>query len=239
MQNSYYDSDLTLGPFQNSFSEKTIRLAFIRKVYGILLVQLAITVAMIALFVFEEHVKNFSHANPAMFWAAFAMTIVLIFVLACCQNVRRSFPANFICLFMFTILEGILLGSAASYYDAEAVILAVGICAIVSLGLSIFACQTKYDFTTCGGALLVCLLIFVCFGFFCIFIPGKITEIIYASLGALIFSMYLVFDTQMMIGGRYRYSLSPEEYIFAALNIYLDIINLFLYILSLVAGARD
>ena len=47
---------------------------------------------------------------------------------------------------------------------------------------------------------------------------------------------YLVFDTQLMMGGKHQYSLSPEEYIFAALNLYLDIINLFLFILSLIGN---
>ena len=49
---------------------------------------------------------------------------------------------------------------------------------------------------------------------------------------------YLVFDTQMMLGGKHKYSLSPEEYIFAALNLYLDIINMFLFILALFGGRR-
>jgi FtsH-binding integral membrane protein len=51
--------------------------------------------------------------------------------------------------------------------------------------------------------------------------------------------MYIVYDTQLMMGGNHKYSLSPEEYIFAALNIYLDIINLFLYILTIVGAARS
>jgi len=50
---------------------------------------------------------------------------------------------------------------------------------------------------------------------------------------------YLVFDTQLMLGGKHKYALSPEEYIFAALNLYLDIINMFLYILSIVGRVRS
>ena len=41
-----------------------------------------------------------------------------------------------------------------------------------------------------------------------------------------------------MLGGNHKYSLSPEEYIFAALNLYLDIINLFLYLLSIFGGGK-
>lgn len=43
----------------------------------------------------------------------------------------------------------------------------------------------------------------------------------------------------MMLGGKHKYSLSPEEYIFAALNLYLDIVNLFLFILSIIGNARN
>ena len=50
---------------------------------------------------------------------------------------------------------------------------------------------------------------------------------------------YIVFDTQMMLGGKHKYSVSPEEYIFAALNLYLDIVNLFLFLLSIIGSARD
>lgn len=41
-------------------------------------------------------------------------------------------------------------------------------------------------------------------------------------------------DVQMMVGGHYHYVIDPEEYIFAALNIYVDIISLFVFILDLI-----
>ena len=58
----------------------------------------------------------------------------------------------------------------------------------------------------------------------------------YGSLGALVFSLYIVYDTQLMMGGKHKYALSPEEYIFAALNLYLDIVNLFIYLLAIVGN---
>ena len=66
----------------------------------------------------------------------------------------------------------------------------------------------------------------------------RYTMIGYGSAGALVFSLYIVYDTQLMMGGKHKYSLSPEEYVFASLNLYLDIINLFLYILMIVGAAR-
>ena len=60
----------------------------------------------------------------------------------------------------------------------------------------------------------------------------------YAAVGALIFMLYIVMDTQLMLGGKHKYSLDPEEYVFAALNLYLDVINLFMYILSMVGSKK-
>lgn len=42
-----------------------------------------------------------------------------------------------------------------------------------------------------------------------------------------------------MIGGNHKMSISPEEYIFAALNIYMDIVNIFIYILAILSASRD
>ena len=74
--------------------------------------------------------------------------------------------------------------------------------------------------------------IIACFLFY--FLPNTKWKMIGIGIGgALIFSCYLVYDTQLMMGGGHAYSLSPEEYVFAALNIYLDIVNIFLCILGI------
>lgn len=116
--------------------------------------------------------------------------------------------------------------------------MAVVVTTVVCVGLTIFAFQTKWDFTMMGGVLFVCLLMFVLFGFVAMFFPGRILTMVYSSLGAVLFSMYLIYDTQMMMGGTHKHSISPEEYVFAAITLYLDIINIFLYILSII-GSKD
>ena len=57
---------------------------------------------------------------------------------------------------------------------------------------------------------------------------------IYALFGCLIFSLYIVYDTQKVVGGKHhKHQFGTDEYVFAALNLYLDIINLFLYLLEI------
>ena len=110
-------------------------------------------------------------------------------------------------------------------------LIAVGICTAVCLALTIFAIQTKWDFTAYGGILFACAIVLFIFGIVAICIPGNVINLVYASLVALLFSVYLVFDTQLMLGGEHKYSISSEEYIFAALNVYLDVLFIFLKIM--------
>ena len=67
----------------------------------------------------------------------------------------------------------------------------------------------------------------------------KWTLIGFGIAGGLIFSLYIVYDTQLMLGGKHKYALDPEEYVFAALSLYLDVINLFIYVLLGVGGANN
>ncbi|KAJ9582264.1 hypothetical protein L9F63_003393 [Diploptera punctata] len=233
------DEPLTERVENFEFSDKSIRRGFIRKVYGILMVQLSISLGFIAWFTFHIPTKQYVQHHTGLWWAAFAIMIVCLITMACCGDVRRKAPMNFIFLFIFTLAESFMLGLASSTYDTDAVLMAVGICAAVCFGLTLFAFQTKWDFTIMGGALCAAVIVLMLFGILAIFIQGKTITLIYASCGALIFSLYLVYDTQLMMGGKHKYSISPEEYIFAALNLYLDIVNIFLYILTIIGASRD
>lgn len=236
---SYAEEPLQDDPKGFDFSDKTIRTGFIRKVYSILMCQLLITLSIIAVFLYHKPTQLWVRAHPEMFWVCFVATIVLIISMACCTNVRRKAPMNYIFLFLFTLAEGFVLATAASTYQVEEVLLAVGITAAVCLGLTLFAFQTKWDFTGLHSILFVAVLILLIFGIIAAIWHGKTMSLVYASLGALIFSIYLIYDTQMMLGGKHKYSISPEEYIFAALNLYIDVVNIFLYILTIIGTSRD
>jgi FtsH-binding integral membrane protein len=187
-----------------------------------------------------QDVKLYARDHMELFWIALVVSLVALISLACCPDVRRKTPLNFIFLGMFTLAEGFLLGCVTATYDANEVLMAVGVTAAVVLALTVFAFQTKIDFTAMGGALLAILVVFVLFGLIAAFFPQSRTlNLVYAAIGAIIFSLYIVYDTQIMVGGKHKYSLSPEEYVFGALNLYLDIINLFMYILSIIGNSRN
>ncbi|KAF3773119.1 Uncharacterized protein EJ110_NYTH56118 [Nymphaea thermarum] len=100
---------------------------------------------------------------------------------------------------------------------------------VVSLTLYTFwAARRGQDFGFLGPFLFGALFILIIFGMIQIFFPlGKITTMIYGALAAIIFCGYIVYDTDNLIK-RYTY----DEYIWAAISLYLDIINLFLALLT-------
>ena len=116
--------------------------------------QLVVTMGIIGIFTVEK-VKLYSAQHPEMWWIALVIMLVSIISLACCEGVRRKTPHNFIFLGLFTLAEGFMLGAVTSTYRADEVLMAVGVCAAITLALTVFAFQTKIDFTAMGGKLYI------------------------------------------------------------------------------------
>lgn len=196
------------------------------------------TLGVIAWFIFHEPTKKFVSVHVEIFYSALIMYIVLLIALMCCEGLRRKYPRNIIILALFTIsLSYLLAVMSAIMYTKEQIFLAVGITGVVCLTLTLFAFQTKYDFTMCSGFLCCLFVILFLFGIASIWMHSNIMILVYAALGALIYSFKLVYDTQLIIDGSHRYKMSPEEYVFAALTLYIDIVYFFLHVLRIM-GAR-
>jgi len=152
---------------------------------------------------------------------------------------RKKFPHNFICLGIFTLAQSLSLGLITAHYQTKIVVMAIFITAVVCISLTCFAMQTKTDFTIYAGMAFVALVVLSLCGFILIFVKIKMLHVIYSGVGALLFSFFLLIDTQMIMGGNRKEVLSPEEYILAVMMLYMDIINLFLHILSLLNSSSN
>ncbi|KAM9230248.1 protein lifeguard 2 [Dugong dugon] len=243
---SNYESGFPTGGLERfttfSWDDQKVRRVFIRKVYTILLIQLLVTLGVVALFTFCDPVKSYVQANPGWYWASYAVFFVTYLTLACCSGPRRHFPWNLILLMVFTLSMAYLTGMLSSYYNTMSVLLCLGITALVCLSVTMFSFQTKFDFTSCQGVLFVLLMTLFFSGLIlAILLPFQYVpwlHAVYAVLGAGVFTLFLAFDTQLLMGNR-RHSLSPEEHIFGALNIYLDIIYIFTFFLQIFGTNRD
>ncbi|XP_051566007.1 protein lifeguard 3-like isoform X1 [Myxocyprinus asiaticus] len=224
------------------WDSKSVRHAFIRKVYLILAAQLFVTASIIAVFAFVEPVRLFVIQNPAIYWASFPVYLVTYLVLVCCEGPRRRHPWNLVLLLIFTLALSYMTGTISSYFDTKAVFLALGITAIVCVIVTIFCFQTKVDFTSCTG--LLCALCVV------VLVTGIITSIVlsfqyvpwlhmlYGACGAIVFTLFLAYHTQLLIGNRAN-AISPEEYVFGALSLYVDIVQIFIFLLHITGSSSE
>jgi len=135
-----------------------------------------------------------------------------------------------------------MLGIACTAYALDSILIAVGMTAMLTLGLVAYASSTKRDFTGAGPYLFMALWMMILYGFLLSFFPSfrHSTQTAYSLIGVLIFSFYVVFDVQLILGGKHnKFRFGVDEYVFAALSVYLDIVNLFLYFLDLFGRERN
>jgi FtsH-binding integral membrane protein len=214
--------------FGGSVAEATvdIRNQFVRKVYTILTVQLIATAGVSSISFFNESYKNWIQSNPTVVWVSLISAMVFM---GLTFWKRKSYPTNLLFLSLFTLTEAYSISVIVSFYKTSIVLNAVILTAGIFVFLTLFACQTKYDFTSWMPYLYCALWPLVLFGFMAVFLPWSSTgELIYGGIGALVFSGYVLVDTQLIL--RHHH---VEEEIAAAISLYLDIINLFLSILRI------
>ena len=173
-------------------------------VYSIISLQMLVTASIVLMVISIESLKGFFIQNSWILWLFMIGTLIVMIVLACCESVARKHPINIILLMVFTVMESFLIGVISTRYKTDTILIAVGITAALVICITIFAFQTKIDFTGMVIYLFVAVLLLMVFGIFAIIFRSKIMHVVYAGLGAGIFSFYLVFDTQLMLGGKYK-----------------------------------
>lgn len=82
------------------------------------------------------------------------------------------------------------------------------------------------------GIVVVILMAMLMLGIFSIFVWSPFLNNLYCALGVIVVGIYLVIDTQLIIGGR-RLELTMDDYVVGALILFIDIIQIFLYLLAL------
>ncbi|XP_064463788.1 protein lifeguard 1-like [Ornithodoros turicata] len=221
------------------FEDKAVRLGFIRKVYCILSLQLLMVTLIVSMCVFVPEARQAAQKYFFLFLLCGLVSLAILLVLTCCPGLSRSFPTNMILLTVFTFFDGIFLAGACAHYKVDEVVLAAGATTLIFFALTIFAFQTKIDFTVCHTAMFAVLIILFVVGITVVIFPTRTMKIIYNGFGALVFSVYIIIDTQSIAGGNRAEILSPEDYVAGAIMLYTDITTLFLNLLDLLSALND
>ena len=151
----------------------------------------------------------------------------------CCKSCSRSVPTNYIMLLIFTLCQSFVFAFITVHYTAESVVMAAGMTAGMTIALTAYACCTKTDFTTMGSlffCLSIGMLILCGISFFMTFAAWW--HPVLSAIMVVCYGLFLIYDTQMIAGGG-QHGLSYDDYIVGALIIYVDIMMIFIHVLSL------
>jgi len=163
-------------------------------------------------------------------WVLFAVELALIFFVI--PRTKHIPGVNLAVLFGFTFISGLTIAPLlASIFAMPAGAAIVGqaflMTSVAFAAISMFAMTTKRDFSSMGKMLFIALIIMIVAGISNIFIQSSLLQLGIASAGALLFSAFILYDTQQIIKGNYD---SPID---AALSLYLDFFNLFISLLQI------
>jgi len=139
-------------------------------------------------------------------------------------------------LYSFTAITGVTLYPVIMAYGsqigANVVSGAFLATTLIFGGLAFYAHRSQRDFSYLGGFLFAATIGLIVMGLLSMFVSfGSTMTIVWSMIGILIFSGWVLYDVS-----QYREGVEPEEVPLAALNIFLDFINLFLYILRFLAA---
>lgn len=145
---------------------------------------------------------------------------------------KRKAGLNLVLLFAFTFVSGLtltpLLASVLAMPGGASIVAQAFTLTTVAFGaLSVFAMNTKRDFTAMGKMLFITLIVVIVAAIMNLFFKSPIFQLAISSVSAILFSAYILYDTQNIIRGNYE---TPIE---GAVALYLDFVNLFTSLLQI------
>ncbi len=238
-------NDFELG-LNDSFSEKMnhmslhLRLGFIKKVYGILASQLLLTVLLCGLSMSSKSFSTFQLEHSGLFYLSLILSIVLPFVIVCFQETMKRVPHNYIILGVFTLAESYLVSFICGISNPSLVFMAAFMTFAMVIALTVYAMTTQSDITMQGGAIFIASCALLMLTIFGLFTNNKFFHILICSVAICLFGVYIVYDTQLIMGNKAN-SIDLDDYILGAFMLYTDIVNLFLQMLQLLEllNSRD
>lgn len=207
------------------------RATLVRRTYSLVLAGVLITILG----------ATFAFSQPALMGAVLAhpfLTFLCVFApLLVAGRMRESNVGSLGLLALFSFVVGVwiaplvfLLEQRQPGIAAQAGLLTGSSFAV----LTAYAFLSRRDFSAWGGFFTVGLWVLIATSLVNIFVRSATADLWIASATVLVFSGLLIFDTW-----RLRHAYGPDDYVPAAVQIYLDLLNMFLAILRLLGGRRD
>ena len=209
-----------------------VREGCVWKVYGILSYQIIITSLVVFFALINSSFQEYLLTSHTIYGLCCLISLICLLLPLCSSKIYQSFPTNYIVMTIFTLSYSWIIAAFTCLYTFNSVMTALFLTLVTVVTLTIYAWKTKKDYSISGGALIVSLVLLIFSSIIFAFIGVPFFNMLITYLSLILFSVYLIYDTQLLCGkGRVKFS--EDDYILAAINIYLDIVILFTKILSI------
>lgn len=231
----------TFGRPEYSFTQDSIalvgdaRLAYIRKVYTYFAFGIAAAIAG-SLIAMNTALVFFAIQHP--FIGLIAFFGMAIFASSSANNPTRAVPT----LVGFTFVSGVII-SPTLYAIAHGYISGTGpgiiydalfLTSLVFGALTAYVFITKKDFSYMGASLTIGLFMVIGISLVNLFVQSTTMDLALSAIIVILFSGFILYDTSKIL--KNAHEIPPT---LAALNLYLDFLNLFMAILRLLSRSRD
>ncbi|MBO6051359.1 MAG: Bax inhibitor-1/YccA family protein [Bacteroidales bacterium] len=214
---------------------------FMVKVYGWMCFALAVTGFTSMFVVHFEPLLNFFVTHTSFFIFLLIAEVLLVATLSA-RVEKMSLFACTLTFLIYSILNGITLAPLFLVYTSSSIASTFFICAGTFAAMSLFGYFTKQDLTKWGSILIMALVGLIIATLVNLFIHSTWIYWITTYAGVFIFIGLIAYDTQKL---KDMSALTLEETeegrkmtIMGALSLYLDFINLFIYLLR-IFGKRN
>tara|TARA_B100001057_G_scaffold304250_1_gene304405 strand:+ start:866 stop:1570 length:705 start_codon:yes stop_codon:yes gene_type:complete len=211
---------------------------FAARTLGWVGVQLSITAAIVgAMYVHKDRVIEYTHKHPGTQVATFVLAIVFMIALFVLKG-----PRTRVTVFgLFTVSTSFMLGVGVLPYSPKTVLLAAGATWFIVCGAGVYSWSLAVkgkDVSGWGGPLLGVLTLVVILNVANIFLNLPLLHLALAGVSVVLFTAYLVYDLVELYSGRDAADPLFNDGLIAAVSIYLDIINIFANLLTVIDRAR-
>lgn len=216
---------------------------FLRGVYNWMSLGLGLTALVAYMVATSPAIAQAIFGNPLLFWGLVIAEFGL--VMAISGAVHRMSAGMATGLFLlYSALNGATLSSVLMVYTASSVFKAFIVCTGMFAMMSVYGATTKKDLTSWGSFLFMGLIGIIIASIVNIFMASTALDFAISGIGVLLFTGLTAFDTQKlkMLGESAPMGddlAIRRGTILGALTLYLDFINLFLFLLRFFGSSRD
>ena len=217
----------------------------LKHVYGYMFVGLLLTSVFSFLVSQSSRAVAFIYSNPFVTIILCVAELVLVFYLSA-RIERISMRSAQLCFFAYSILTGVTLSSVFLVYTGASIAKAFVTTCLMFGGLTVYAGVTKRNIASWGTYLMIGLWGIIIAGAINMFFGFRSVDLLISVLGVVVFLGLTVYDTKRVLDMNREYGseMTEDEYVklgvIGALNLYLDFLNIFLYLLRLFSSSsRD